>query len=49
VRRTGDRVRVNAKLIDAANGAHIWADRIDTDRFNLVQTQDEITGRLASP
>lgn len=47
VRRTGDRVRVNAQLIDAANGAHIWADRIDTDRFNLVQTQDEITGRLA--
>jgi adenylate cyclase len=47
VRRTGDRVRVNAQLIDAENGAHIWADRIDTDRSNFMQTQDEITGRLA--
>jgi adenylate cyclase len=47
VRRTGDRVRVNAQLIDAENGAHIWADRIDTDRSNFIQTQDEITARLA--
>jgi hypothetical protein len=47
VRRTGDWVRVNAQLIDAENGAHIWADRIDTDRSRLMETQDEITGRLA--
>jgi adenylate cyclase len=47
VRRTGDRVRVNTQLINAENGAYIWADRIDTDRFNLAETQDEITGRLA--
>jgi adenylate cyclase len=47
VRRTGDRVRVNAQLIDTENGAHIWADRIDTDLSNLMETQDEITGRLA--
>jgi TolB-like protein len=47
VRRTGDWVRVNAQLIDAENGAHIWADRIDTDRSHLMETQDEITGRLA--
>jgi len=47
VRRTGDWMRVNAQLIDAENGAHIWADRIDTDRSRLMETQDEITGRLA--
>jgi adenylate cyclase len=47
VRRTGDRVRVNAQLIDAETGAHIWADRIDTDRSNLAESQNEITGRLA--
>ena len=47
VRRTGDRVRVNVQLIEAENGAHIWADRIDTDRSNIMETQDEITGRLA--
>jgi adenylate cyclase len=47
VRRTGDQVRVNVQLIDAETGAHLWADRFDTDRFNLTQAQDEITGRLA--
>jgi adenylate cyclase len=47
VRRTGDQVRVNVQLIDAETGAHLWADRFDTDRANLTQAQDEITGRLA--
>jgi TolB-like protein/Tfp pilus assembly protein PilF len=47
VRRTGDQVRVNVQLIDAESGAHIWADRFDTDRANLVDAQREITGRLA--
>src|SRR4029077_7635296 len=48
VRRMGDQVRVNAQLIDAASGAHLWADRFDTDRANLVEAQSEITGPLAS-
>jgi TolB-like protein/class 3 adenylate cyclase/Tfp pilus assembly protein PilF len=47
VRRTGDQVRVNAQLIDAETGAHLWADRFDTDRANLPQVQNEITSRLA--
>jgi adenylate cyclase len=47
VRRTGDQVRVNVQLIDAETGAHLWADRFDTDRANLARAQDEITGRLA--
>jgi adenylate cyclase len=47
VRRTGDQVRVNVQLIDADSGAHLWADRFDTDRANLAAAQDEITGRLA--
>jgi adenylate cyclase len=47
VRRADDRVRVNAQLIDAETGAHLWADRFDTDRANLAAAQDEITGRLA--
>jgi len=46
-RRTGDQVRVNAQLIDTESGAHLWADRFDTDRANLAAAQDEITGRLA--
>ena len=47
VRRSGDQVRVNAQLIDAENGAHLWADRFDTDRANISAAQNEITNRLA--
>jgi TolB-like protein/Tfp pilus assembly protein PilF len=47
VRRAGDQVRVNAQLIDAENGAHLWADRFDTDRANLPEAQNQITSRLA--
>ncbi len=47
VRRTGDQVRMNAQLIDAESGAHLWADRFDTDLTNLAEAQNEITGRLA--
>jgi adenylate cyclase len=47
IRRTGDQVRVNAQLIDADSGAHLWADRFDTDRANLPEAQSQITGRLA--
>jgi TolB-like protein/DNA-binding winged helix-turn-helix (wHTH) protein/Flp pilus assembly protein TadD len=47
VRRASDQVRVNVQLIDAESGAHVWADRFETDRRNLVEAQGEITGRLA--
>jgi TolB-like protein/class 3 adenylate cyclase/Flp pilus assembly protein TadD len=47
VRRTGDQVRVNAQLIDAESGAHLWADQFETNLANLAKAQSEITGRLA--
>ena len=47
VRQADDRVRVNVQLIDAETGAHLWADRFDTDRTNQQGVQNEITGRLA--
>ena len=47
VRRAGDQIRVNVQLIDAETGAHVWADRFETDRANIVEAQNEITGRLA--
>ena len=31
VRRSGNQVRVNAQLIDAETGAHLWAERFDRD------------------
>ena len=48
VRRDQDRVRVNAQLIDAHGGAHLWADPFDTARADLLQMQDEIVARLAN-
>jgi len=48
VRRTGNRVRVSAQLIDAATGAHLWAERFDGDTGDLFALQNEITGRLAN-
>jgi TolB-like protein/class 3 adenylate cyclase len=47
VRRAGEQVQANVQLIDAETGAHVWADRFDTDRTSLAEAQSEITGRLA--
>ena len=43
VRKAGQRVRVNAQLIDGANGGHLWADRYDRDLTDIFAIQDEIT------
>jgi tetratricopeptide (TPR) repeat protein len=47
VRQTNDQVQVNVQLIDAESGAHLWADRFETDHANLAKAQNEVTGRLA--
>jgi TolB-like protein/cytochrome c-type biogenesis protein CcmH/NrfG len=47
VRRDQNRVRVNAQLIDAHSGAHLWADQFDTTRADLLQMQDEIVARIS--
>ena len=47
VQPSGDRMRVNAQLIDAASGAHLWAEQFDTPRADLLQTQDAIVTHLA--
>jgi adenylate cyclase len=48
VRRSGNQVRVNAELIDAATDAHLWAERFDRDTGDLFALQNEITSRLAN-
>jgi TolB-like protein/class 3 adenylate cyclase/Flp pilus assembly protein TadD len=48
VQREGTRVRVNAQLIDAETGAHLWADRFDEDVADLFKLQDEVVARLAN-
>ena len=49
VRRTGRTVRVNAQLIDAGSGAHLWAEQMDVDQGTLTTSQDNfgIASRLA--
>jgi adenylate cyclase len=48
VQRDQNRVRVNAQLIDAKSGAHLWADRFEEDRADLFRLQDEVVARLAN-
>ena len=47
VRRSGNRVRVSAQLVDAETDAHLWAERLDGDMSDLFALQDEITSRIA--
>jgi tetratricopeptide (TPR) repeat protein len=42
-----DRVRVNVQLIDAETDKHLWAERFDKARSELLQVQDEIVARLS--
>ena len=48
IRRSGDRVRVTAQLIDAETDMHLWAERFDRDIGDLFALQNEITSRLAN-
>jgi adenylate cyclase len=48
VRHSGNEVRINAQLIDAATSTHIWAERFDHDIGNLFAVQNEITTRIAN-
>ena len=43
VRRTENRVRIVAQLIDAQTGAHLWADRFDGAIDNVFDLQDQLT------
>ncbi|HEY5204454.1 MAG TPA: adenylate/guanylate cyclase domain-containing protein [Roseiarcus sp.] len=48
VQRAGNRLRVNVQLIEAENGAHLWAERFDKPLADLFEMQDEIVSRLAN-
>ena len=47
VRRSGDRVRVTGRLIDAPTGVHVWAERYDRRLEDIFAVQDEITRAVA--
>ncbi len=47
VRKSGDRVRITAQLIDAATGAHLWAERFDGSLEDVFELQDNVAISVA--
>jgi adenylate cyclase len=48
VRKSGNRVRVTAQLIDSSTGQHMWADRYDRQLVDIFEVQDEIMLEIVS-
>jgi len=48
VRRSGDRVRITAQLVDAATGAHRWAERYDRELQDAFAVQDEVARAIVA-
>jgi len=48
VRKTGNRVRISAQLIDASDGHHVWVDRYDRALEDIFAVQDEMTNQITS-
>ena len=48
VRKAGTRLRITGQLIDAATGAHIWAERYDGAMDDIFDLQDKITSNVVS-
>ena len=46
IRKAGNRVRITAQLIDAANGGHLWAERFDRDLTDIFSMQDEVVEKI---
>ena len=46
VRKAANRVRITGQLIDAATGAHLWADRFDGGLGDIFDLQDQVTERV---
>ena len=46
VRKSGNRVRVTAQLIDASSGGHLWAERFDRDLTDIFAVQDDVTQHI---
>ena len=46
VRKAGDQVRINAQLVDASTGHHLWAERYDGKMDDIFALQDRITQKI---
>ncbi len=48
VRKAGKRIRINAQLIDAVKGGHVWAERYDREAGDIFDLQDEVTRKIVA-
>jgi len=48
IRRAGNRVRITTQLIEAHNGAHLWAERYDRELEDIFAVQDEVVRTVVS-
>jgi adenylate cyclase len=48
LRKSGNRIRVTAQLVEAETGRHVWAERYDRDLTDIFALQDEITEAVAT-
>jgi adenylate cyclase len=48
VRRAGNEIRINAQLVDALSGHHLWAERYDGKMDRIFALQDQITRKIVS-
>jgi len=48
VERAGDRVRITAQLIQAANDKHLWAESYDRDLHEILALQDQVARQIAT-
>ncbi len=48
VRKSGNRIRINAQLVDAKTGRHLWAARYDRELTEVFALQDEVTAKIVS-
>jgi len=48
IQREGNRIRVNAQLVDAGNGAHLWSQRWDSDATDIFAVQTQVAEHTAS-
>jgi len=46
VRRSGERIRVTAQLINVADGFHIWSDTYDRELADIFEIQDQVAGAI---
>jgi adenylate cyclase len=48
VRKSGNRIRVAAQLIEGSTGHHLWAENLDRDLEDIFELQDDLTQRIAA-